>query len=444
MNEAHQISHSATAGTTRSAEVLALEAAHVAAAARPPMGLVWDRAAGAEIFDVDGNRYVDFTSGVLVTNTGHCHPRVVKAIQDQAERLLNCYAAPHPLRAELGRRLTELFPDPLKSVVFTTTGSEAVEAAVRIARHATGRSEILGFQGSFHGRTAISTAIGGLGAVKQGAGPLAASILHAPFPYPYRCEFRPFVGDHDCSDHTLAAVERVLETESTGGVAAIVFEPYQGSAGSLVASPAFAKGLRELCDRRGILLVVDEVQSGFARTGTLFAFEQLQIVPDLVVLGKGMASGVPMSAVIGSAELLDRSPPGSMSSTFGGNPLACAAALATIDVVLEENLSDRAATLGASLFSGLERLAVDSPLIGEVRGMGLALGIELVRDRETREPASLEARAIVETAVAGGLALIPPIGLHGNVIRIAPPLTISDELAEEGLAILANSVVGAG
>jgi len=401
-----------------------------------PTALVWDHASGSRVVDVDGNEYIDFTSGVLVTNTGHCHPRVVAAIQAQAARLLNCYDSPHPLRAELVRRLAELMPQPLKRVLLLSTGSEAIEAAVKIARRATGKSEIIGFQGGFHGRTYMAMTVGGLSGVKQGFGPLAPSVLHAPFPYPYRCLYGTVAG-HDCSDHDLAALERLLATESAGDAAAVVLEPYQGAAGSMVAPLKFARGVREICDRHGLLMIVDEVQSGFGRTGTMFAFEQWGVVPDMVVLAKGIASGIPMSAVVARTDLMENLPHGSLSSTFGGNPIACAAALATLDVLRDEDLARRAEGLGEHATRALEAIADRVPLIGDIRGMGLAIGIELVRDRDTKEPAGPEARAVVDHAIARGLALIPPIGLLGNVIRLAPPLVISEEDLSAGMGILA-------
>jgi 4-aminobutyrate aminotransferase len=397
--------------------------------------VVWDRAFGTEVVDVDGKRYVDFTSGVLVTNTGHCHPRVVEAIRDQAGALLNCFAAPHPLRSRLASRLTGLLPGALSQVAFFSSGTEAVEAAIKVARNATGRHDVVSFQGAFHGRTYLSMALAGLEDDRSHYGPLPAGIVHAPFPYPYRCDRAEA---HDCSNHALADLEHLLATELSGPPAAIVVEPYQGSAGSRVAPPAFVRALRELCDRHGALLVADEVQAGFGRTGTFFAFEQWGAVPDILVLGKGMASGVPISGVVASPEVFSAVPPGGLTSTFGGNPLACAAALATIDVIEDERLPERAERIGRRLLHALRACEIE--LVGDVRGIGLAIGIELVRDRRSKEPAAAEACAVVDRAAELGLVLIPPIGLFGNVIRIAPPLTISDELADEGVGRLIQAL----
>ncbi|MHB8613304.1 MAG: aspartate aminotransferase family protein [Candidatus Dormibacteraceae bacterium] len=420
--------------------VLSLEEEFLVPAMTIETGLVWQRASGSEVFDVDGRRYVDFSSGVLVTNVGHSHPRVVAAIQRQAETLVNCYLSPHPLRAEVASSLAALTPEPLKSVLLLTTGAEAVEAAIKLSRRATGKSEIVGFHGAFHGRTYMAMTVGGLSGVKRGFGPLVGGVLHAPYPYPYRCELHSQEPGHDCAQHCLEALEAMLAAEATGDVAAIVMEPYLGAGGSIVASSSFATGLRKLCDRIGALLILDEVQSGFGRTGTMFAYEQLGIVPDVLVLGKGIASGMPMSAVIARTDIAKSLPRGSLSSTYGGNPLACAAALATLEVIADEGLPQRAARLGQGLMDRLRSVAAELPLIGDVRGMGLAIGIELVRDPHSKQPAPEEARRVVARALEDGLVLIPPIGLLGNVIRIAPPLSIPEDELEEGVAILVEAI----
>jgi 4-aminobutyrate aminotransferase len=420
-------------------EVVAVEDEFLLPAMTIDTGLVWARAQGSDVYDLDGRRYVDFSSGVLVTNVGHSHPVVVAAIQRQAESLLNCYLSPHPLRAEVAARLVALTPQPLKKVLLLTTGAEAVEAAVKLARRATGKSEIVGFQGAFHGRTYMAMTVGGLGAVKSGFGPLVGGVLHAPYPYPYRCDQASAPG-HDCAEHCLEALDRILAAESANDIAAVVLEPYLGAGGSIVAPVGFVRGLRERCDRLGALLILDEVQSGFGRTGTMFAYEQWGIVPDVLVLGKGIASGVPMSAVIARSDLAASLPRGSLSSTYGGNPLACAAALATLDVIAEERLVERSARLGTRLIDRLRSVADEIPLIGDVRGMGLAIGIELVRDPVSKEPAAEEARRVVARALEKGLVLIPPIGLLGNVIRIAPPLSIPDETLEAGTTILIDAL----
>ena len=434
-------SHRRTAATSPSTRVLEAESRYLSPSVSAPTGIVWDHASGSRVFDPDGKEYIDFSSGVLVTNTGHCHPTVVKAIQNQAAQLLNCYDSPHPRRAELVERIARLMPEPLKRILLLTTGAEAIEAAVKIARRSTGRSEVVAFQGSFHGRTYMAMTVGGLSGVKTGYGPLVPNVLHAPFPYPYRCEMMARDPGHDCTVHCLASLDRLLATETTGPLAAVVLEPYQGAGGSIIAPPEFARGIRRLCDETGAVMIVDEVQSGFGRTGSMFAFEQWDLVPDIVVLAKGIGSGIPTSAVVARRDLLEGMPHGSLSSTFGGNPLSCAAALATLEVIEEERLPDRAAYLGQVAMRALEAMAEEATLIGDVRGMGLAIGVELVRDRETKEPATTEAQEVVRQAIEGGLVLIPPIGLYGNVLRVSPPLTIDEDDLGKGLEILRRALM---
>lgn len=402
-------------------------------------GPVWERGSGSLLYGTNGKAYIDFTSGVLVTNVGHCHPHVVEAIQEQAARLLNCYDSPHILRTCLEQRLASLLPEGLQSIRLLTTGAEAVEAAIRTARRATGRSVIIGFQGAFHGRTYMAMSVGGLGHVKHGYGPLAASVEHAPFPYPYRCGEAAVEEEHDCSTHCLASLRRIIETELDSPPAAIVIEPYLGAGGSLVAPLPFARGIRQVCDELGAVMIVDEVQSSFCRTGTMFAFEQWAVQPDVVVVGKGIASGVPTSAVMMRTELSAAMPPGAFSSTFGGNPLSCAAALATLDVLQGEGLAERARRLGEIAMAGLRHSAETIPLIGDVRGMGMAIGVELVRDPMTKEPAVAEAKAAARLAIDRGVFVLQPIGLYGNVIRIAPPLTIDEDQLRTGLEVLHGS-----
>lgn len=415
-------------------EILDRQAKYLSPSITAPTSLVWERAEDCVVTDIDGNTFIDFSSGVLVTNTGHCHPRVVEAVQEAAGSLINCYDAAHPLRADLVEKLSSLMPEDLKRVLLLSTGSEAVEAAIKVARSYSGRFEIISFQGAFHGRTYMAMSVAGLAGVKRGFGPLVPGVLHAPFPYYYRR--LPGETEEDVDARCLAAVERLIETESAGSIAALITEPYQGAAGSLVPSKSFIQSLRRLCDDNDILFIFDEVQSSFGRTGSLFAFEHYDIVPDIITLAKGIASGVPTSAVIGRSPIMETLKPGSLSSTFGGNPISCAAALASIEVILDEDLSLNSAKIGDLMLSRLEQMKEEFELIGDVRGSGLAIAVELVRDRKTKEPAPEEARELVDRLIERGLALIPPIGLFGNVIRISPPLTIPEELATEGLDIL--------
>jgi 4-aminobutyrate aminotransferase len=397
-----------------------------------PMPLVWESAKDCIVTDVDGNQYIDFSSGVLVTNTGHCHPRVVKAVQDQAAVLLNCYDSAHPLRSQFVEKLASLMPEDLKRVLVLSSGSEAIDAALKIARVSSGKQEIIAFDNAFHGRTFGSMSVGGMAGSKAGFGPLVPGILRAPFPDYYRME-----GSQDDIDaRCLAALEMVLQTQSAGSVAAVITEAYQGGAGSIVASKRFMQGLRDFCNRRGILLIFDEVQASFGRTGRMFAFENYEIVPDVVVLGKGIASGLPTAAVVARRSVMDGLKRGSLSSTYGANPLSCAAGIASIEVIQEENLAHRAEVVGKHMVERLNQMSERHRCIGDVRGMGLALAVEFVKDKQTKEPDAEFAQQFVRELLQAGLSAMAPIGRFGNVLRIAPPLTITDELADEGLDIM--------
>lgn len=400
--------------------------------------VVWERAEGAVVTDVDGNRFIDFTSGVLVTNIGHSHPEHVAAVRDQAGLVMNSYDFVTPWRARLAQKLVEITPPSLDRAFLLTTGSEATEAAIKMARRFTGRHEVIAFHGGFHGRTFGAMAAGGKSGVKKGFGPALPGFLHAPFPYCYRC---PFGSTPDrCKLHTTDYLDWLLETESVGDVAALITEPYQGGGGSIMAPPGWLKQVFEWCQARGILFILDEVQSSFGRVGSLFAFEQEGFVPNLLCLGKGIGSGVPMAAVVGESRIMDVLEPGSMSSTNGGNPLSCRGALEAIEIILRERLPERARTLGKRMEERLCALAERSPILGEVRGQGLVWGLELVRDKASREPAPDLTKAAIDAACRRGLLLIAPIGFYGNVIRIAPPLVIEETLMEKALDILAEAL----
>lgn len=411
---------------------------YIPVSARSSTPIVWKEAYGATIIDVDGNEYIDFTSGILVSNVGHSHPRVVAAVQEQAGKFLNSYDSSHELRANLVEKIASLFPEDLNRVLLLSTGSEAIEAAIKFARASTGRNEIISFHGSFHGRTHLTMSLGGIKKVKSGYGPQASNIIHVPFPYPYRCSF-PQPHDH-CHEHTLNHMEQILYTASSGDVAAVIMESYLGSGGCVVPSVEFVRGVREFCDRHDILFIMDEVQAGFGRTGKMFGFEHYGIVPDLVCLAKGISSGVPTSAVVGRDSIMDQLPPGTMTSTYGGNPLSCAAAIATIDVILEERLPERSARLGKQMANRFRDLEKKYPIIGEARSIGLVSGIEIVQSSESREPAPSVARAIAMQAINLGLAVIAPTGLHGNVLRLMPPLVIDEQALDAGLDILDEAI----
>jgi 4-aminobutyrate aminotransferase len=396
--------------------------------------VVWDHAEGAVVTDVDGNVFIDFTSGVLVANVGHCYPEHVAEVRAQAGELMNSYDFVTPWRAKLAQKLVEITPPSLDRAFILTTGAEAVESAIKIARKATGRHEVIGFHGGFHGRTYGAMAAGGKTGIRKGFGPMPPGFLHAPFPYCYRC---PFDSTPDrCRLHSTEYLDRLLETDSVGDAAALIVEPYQGAAGSIIPPEGWLKKVFEWCRARDIVFILDEVQSSFGRTGTMFAFEREGFAPNLLCLGKGIGSGIPVSAVVGESRLMDALEPGSMSSTNGGNPLSCRAALAAIEIIQRERLPERAARLGARMGERLCALAVRSPILGDVRGQGLVWGLELVRDKATKEPAPDLTRRIIEAACRKGLLMIAPIGFYGNVLRIAPPLVIPEELMEKALDIL--------
>jgi 4-aminobutyrate aminotransferase/(S)-3-amino-2-methylpropionate transaminase len=389
------------------------------------------RASNAELWDVEGRRYIDFASGISVLNTGHLHPRVVAAVQAQLGQLIHsCFqVTPYEGYVALAERLNALAPGPTpkKSILFST-GAEAVENALKIARYHTRRSAVIAFNGAFHGRTlATMTLTGKVQPYKAGFGALLPDVFHVPFPSAF----------HGITpQHSLAAIEQLFKVDvDPARVAALIIEPVQGEGGFYVAPPEFLKSLRALCDSHGIVLVADEIQSGFARTGRMFAFEHSGVEPDLMTIAKSLAGGLPLSAVVGKAQIMDAPPPGGLGGTFAGSPLACAAALAVLDVMAEEQLAERARILGAQLITRLKTLQGKYPAIGEVRGLGSMVAIELVKNRRAEQPDAELTRALVQAAAARGLVILS-CGVYGNVIRLLAPLTISDELLSEGLGLL--------
>ncbi|ESY79381.1 4-aminobutyrate aminotransferase [Mesorhizobium sp. LNHC221B00] len=395
-----------------------------------------DRGENAELWDVEGRRYIDLVGGVGALAVGHCHPKVIAAIQAQLGRFNHTFFGTIPYEGYIA--LAELLNERCKvggraKTLLVTTGAEAIENAVKIARAYTKRHGIVVFGGSFHGRTLLTMAMTGkVIPYKQSFGPFPGGIYRAPFPDLYR--------GIDV-EHCLSALDTVFETEiEATAIAAFVIEPLQGEGGFIPAPAEFMKGLRGLCDRHGIVLVVDEVQSGFGRTGSLFAVEHMGIEPDLIAMGKGLGAGLPISAVVGRAEIMDAPGVGGLGGTYAGNPLACAAALAAIDVLDAEGLLDRARAIGARFTAGFQRIQnKHRSIIGDIRGLGAMIGVELVNDAETRYPArSLTAQVIKEAANRG--LLLVSAGRHFNVIRLLLPLTISDALIDEALSIFQDAL----
>ena len=392
-----------------------------------------DRAEGAEVWDVEGRRYIDFAGGIAVLNTGHRHPKLVAAVQAQLGRLTHsCFSVlAYEPYVELAERLNALAPGNFaKKCFLVNTGVEAVENAVKAARAYTRRPAVIAFGGAFHGRTLMGLALTGkVQPYKAGFGPLPAEVYHARYP----CAL------HGVSvDDAIASIEAIFKHDvEPQRVAAIIVEPVQGEGGFYIAPKAFAQALRALCDRHGIVLIADEVQTGAGRTGTWLASEQWGVAPDVTAMAKSLAGGLPLGATIGRAEIMDAPAAGGLGSTFGGNPLACAAALAVLDIFVEEKLLERAKAVGDRLASGLRAIAAKHPEIGEVRAAGAMVAIELFVGGDLRQPAAELTAAIVREAARRGLILLP-CGVHANVIRLLVPLVAGDALLDEGLGIIAD------
>ena len=397
---------------------------------------VMARGEGAVVEDVDGNVYLDFSAGIAVAATGHSHPAVVRAVTDQAARFLHISTDYyHEPQVALGEALAKIAPiDGRARTFFSNSGTEAVEAAIKLARYHTKRFNILAFLGSFHGRTLGSLALTSSRTVQRsGFGPMGAGVFHAPYANPYRCAIGDSQDAAGCARECLSYIENQILTHlvSPAEVAAIVVEPIQGEGGYVVPPPEFLQGLSAIAAKHGMLLVVDEVQSGIGRTGRMFAIEHAGVRPDIIVAAKGIASGLPMGVTIASDVVMDW-PVGAHSNTFGGNPVACAAALATLELV-QASLMRNAAEVGDFLISRLRDLERHHRLIGDVRGRGLMIGVELVRDRHTKERAISERDALVNAVFCRGLLVL---AAGPNTIRLSPPLVVTREQAETAVSIL--------
>jgi 4-aminobutyrate aminotransferase-like enzyme len=399
-----------------SAAIRELDARYLNPGVGPLEPLVWDHALGSVITDADGRDYIDLASGTLITNLGHAHPRVVAAVAEAATRSLAFYNCSHAGRAELARRLAELTPGDLQRSAFFSSGSEAVDAAVRLARLHTGRTEIVSFAGAFHGRSVTSLSVSGLGRLRQGFGPGLPGVIHAPYP------------DRDVtSDDGLDGIRDALAAESGGSVAAILAEPYQGAGGVIIPPAGFLTGLRKLADELGALLIVDEVQSSYGRTGPMFAADLAGVVPDIMLLGKAMGNGYPVSAMIARSEVCAKVRPDQFSSSHSGNPGGCAAALAVLDAFAAEDVLGAGGRL-ADLFAARLSVIAERPGVVRVRQQGLAIGVETDNaDYAKRAVASLRSR---------GILLNSPIGRTGSVLRLAPALTMPHDLASRALDTL--------
>lgn len=426
----------------RSLEMIARREAATPQGAAKLTQLAVQHASGAAVTDVDGNTLLDFAGGIGVLAVGHCPPNVVNALQEQAQQLIHMCAIvgtyePYVRTAEL---LNEVTPgDFRKKTVLLNSGAEAVEAAVKIARSYTGRQAIIVFEGAYHGRTNMTMAMTSKYALfKKGFGPFAPEVYRLPFPNVYR---RPEnMSEVDYVNWNIRQLENAFIAQvDPSAVAAIVIEPVQGEGGFIPTPPAFMRRIRELCDEHGIVMIADEIQAGFGRTGKMFAIEHYDIAPDLLTTAKSLAAGMPLAAVTGRAEMMDAPHPGGLGGTYSGNPLACASAVQAIEMIRQPEFLARAQAVGDRIRSHLETIQQDNELVGEVRGLGAMLALELVRDHQSKTPAPDETLRVNQETLKRGVITIRA-GLYSNCVRFLPPLNITDEQIDEGMEIVAEAV----
>lgn len=400
--------------------------------------VVASKGEGSYLYDMDGNAYLDFTSGIAVNNIGHCHPKVVDAVRKQAGELMHTSCVTrHPLYIELSKKLAEISPGRLDTVMLANTGAEVVEGSIKMARYVTGRPAIISFKGAFHGRTMLATALTTSKLYyREKLEPMPPSLFTVPYPYVFRS---------NTPDDPEACVEECIEQFDTlfrhfvhpEQVAAIIVEPVQGEGGYIVPPNSFLKKVREVADKHNIMLIVDEVQSGFGRTGKMFATEHSGVEPDVMLMAKGIANGMPVAGFITRKEIAEKWPEGRHGTTYGGNPLSCAASLATISVLREEKLVERSAKLGEQIVNRLKKFAQGKSYIGDVRGLGLMIAVEF-NDKDGK-PCGDMAKNVSEKCFENNL-LVLTCGSHGQVIRLIPSLNVSDEDLEKGLGILEKAM----
>lgn len=400
------------------------------------------KASGAVMTDVDGNEFIDFAGGIGVNNVGHCHPKVVKAIKDQAEKFIHtCFhVAMYEPYIELAEKLNKLTPgDFSKMTMFANSGAEAVENAIKVARYATKRDGIICFENAFHGRTLLTMSLTSkIKPYKLGFGPFAPEIYRMPYAYCYRCPFNLKYPKCNtaCADYLEDFFIGNVAAEST---AAVLAEPIQGEGGFITPPPEYFPKLKKICDKYGIKLIIDEIQAGAGRTGKFFAIEHWNVEPDIITMAKSFAGGMPLSAVTGREELMNAPHAGGLGGTYGGNPVACSASLAVLEILIDDGMLARSKALGETLWKKFNALKDKYEIIGDVRGKGPMLGLELVRDRETKEPAAAEAKKLVQLCYEKGLIILS-CGNFGNVIRTLMPFVITDEQLDRGLTILEDSL----
>lgn len=425
--------------TDRNLDYLKMDEQHVNPVLHRSAKIVAEKAQGSYIYDMNGDAYLDFTTGIAVNNVGHCHPKVVEAVQKQVGELMHTSVVTHHKRyIEVCKKLAEITPGKLDSVFLANSGAEAVEGAIKLARYVTGRPAVINFRGSFHGRTIFTTALTTSKLVyREKYEPLPGSIHTIPFPYVYRSHFKG--NPEACVDDVMHQIDMLFkQIVSPEQVAAFLVEPVQGEGGYVPAPPSFLKKLRAVADKYGILLIIDEVQTGFGRTGKMFALEHYPgVEADIFLMAKGIAGGMPLSAFATRKEISQKWAAGRHGSTFGGNPVSCAAALATIEVLESEKLAERAAKLGHEMQEHLRKELGNNPRVGDVRGLGMMIGVEF--NEADGSPSHDLAEKIAEICFQHKL-LVLTCGSHGHVIRLIPPLNISDEDAKKGLEIIVKAV----
>jgi len=428
----------------RSKELLARRKASIPKAVHNTAPVFVRAASGAILEDVDGNRLIDLGAGIAVLNVGNASPAVVEAATRQTELFTHtCFhVTMHEPYVELAERLNALTPgDHEKQTMLVNSGAEAVENAVKIARYATGRSAVVTFDHAFHGRTLLAMSLTAKDMpYKQGFGPFAPDIFRLPYAYPFRCPAGQPA--ESCGPACVTHANREMERLGPENIAALVVEPVQGEGGFIVPAPEFLPALKEFCERHGIVFIADEIQTGFGRTGRWFAIEHWGVVPDIVTMAKAMGGGFPIGAVTGRAELMDAIHVGGLGGTFGGNPVSCAAALAAIDQIDREGLVERATRIGGTMRARLEEFQDRFDVVGDVRGVGAMVAMELVTDRATKAPAKEAAAQVIEECYTQG-AVVLKAGTYDNVIRLLPPLTIDEGLLDEGLGILEKALTSA-
>ena len=430
---------------TQTEKLLKRKQAAVASGIAHSTEIFVEKASGAVITDVEGKEYLDFYAGVGVLNVGHCPKPVVKAIQKQADKLLHSFfsVAMYEPYVELAEKMNEIMPgESKKKTMFVNSGAEAVENAVKIARHATKKTGIMSFECAFHGRSLMTMSLTSkVKPYKYGFGPFAPDVYKVPSAYCYRCPYKSTYPG--CGMACLERIERFFTTEMDADhIAAMIIEPIQGEGGFIVPPKEFLPGLKTICEKNDILFIADEVQSGFARSGKMFAIENWGVEPDLMTTAKSIAAGVPLSAVTGKAEYMDAPGAGSIGGTYGGNPLACVAGIETMKFIEDNDLCHRAQVIGEKIMSRFKTLQESCDTIGDVRGLGAMVGIEMVKDKKSKAPAKELTSRIISLCLEQGVILIGA-GVFGNVIRLLIPLVVTDEQLDRGLTILEQSIVKA-